>query len=560
MSRGPSYHFRTMFLLLLLMVQAQLGLGKQVTDSAEKAKIKEKAVFDISRLQLDPDLTIYELGDSIMKLGHQIELTDQEATSISKWIREQRLNPDSMRQLYAFNHLAAQLHKKAENHGRVYNYALKNIELAGSLGPRYQMKAHRFLANNYNYWRLYNKGIAQFDLAVKYARELGDSDILLEYLWQYGRILAAHGAPDTAAIVLNESYEMAAATPKLPRPFAEYCMTYSFALNNLERYEEAIEVTKHGLARELERFDPAVDKAPSSPARRSIKSLARFYANANNADSSLAYYAKFEYWFEQLPHILMQRAQAYHKFGYEEEAIRCMDEAMAHERISQGKGAFISIALAASQLYEATGQTEKALSSYRVYVNGKDRVDAVSRERQSQIEIENSQAKLNAELQQIELEFENQRTANFYQRIILIAAGVGLLLVIALAIVIFRGKKRSDDLLLNILPYETTRELKTTGRSDARQYNQATVMFTDFKGFTALAEQLSPKELVADINAAFTAFDRIIEKHGIEKIKTIGDAYMAAGGLPTPNETHARDVVNAALEIRDFIAQGKQKK
>jgi class 3 adenylate cyclase len=82
----------------------------------------------------------------------------------------------------------------------------------------------------------------------------------------------------------------------------------------------------------------------------------------------------------------------------------------------------------------------------------------------------------------------------------------------------------------------------------------------DFKGFKALAEKLSPKELVADIHQAFTEFDRIIAKYNIEKIKTIGDAYMAAGGLPIPNKTHHTDVVQAALEIRDFIAEGKRKK
>jgi class 3 adenylate cyclase len=71
---------------------------------------------------------------------------------------------------------------------------------------------------------------------------------------------------------------------------------------------------------------------------------------------------------------------------------------------------------------------------------------------------------------------------------------------------------------------------------------------------------LSPKELVRDIHECFSAFDHIMAKHGIEKIKTIGDAYMAAGGLPTPNTTHALDVVKAALEIRDFIAEGKARK
>jgi class 3 adenylate cyclase len=80
--------------------------------------------------------------------------------------------------------------------------------------------------------------------------------------------------------------------------------------------------------------------------------------------------------------------------------------------------------------------------------------------------------------------------------------------------------------------------------------NLVTVLFIDIKDFTQHSEKLGPSELVAEINEYFSNFDRIIEKYGIEKIKTIGDAYMAAGGLPTPNNSHANDVVMAALEIK----------
>jgi class 3 adenylate cyclase len=123
-----------------------------------------------------------------------------------------------------------------------------------------------------------------------------------------------------------------------------------------------------------------------------------------------------------------------------------------------------------------------------------------------------------------------------------------------------KERDRSEELLLNILPYETAQELKAKGSSEARLIDQVTVLFTDFKGFTQMSETLSPQELVRDLNECFSAFDRICEKHGIEKIKTIGDAYMAAGGLPIPTDTHAVDVVRAALEMRNFIEEGKARK
>ncbi|MBS0000478.1 MAG: tetratricopeptide repeat protein [Cyclobacteriaceae bacterium] len=118
-------------------------------------------------------------------------------------------------------------------------------------------------------------------------------------------------------------------------------------------------------------------------------------------------------------------------------------------------------------------------------------------------------------------------------------------------------KDRSENLLLNILPSETAEELKQFGEAKARRYEMVSILFTDFKGFTAISANLSPEELVKEIHHCYKAFDDIMTRHGIEKIKTIGDAYMAAGGLPVPNETHARDMVRAAIEIREFMAHLK---
>ncbi len=126
--------------------------------------------------------------------------------------------------------------------------------------------------------------------------------------------------------------------------------------------------------------------------------------------------------------------------------------------------------------------------------------------------------------------------------------------VVAQKEVILKEKERSDELLLNILPAETADELKQYGTAQAKNYDLVTVLFTDFKGFTKIAEKLSPQQLVAEIHHCYEAFDRIVEKHNVEKIKTIGDAYMAAAGLPTPSTDNPVDAVRAALAIRDFMA------
>ncbi len=125
---------------------------------------------------------------------------------------------------------------------------------------------------------------------------------------------------------------------------------------------------------------------------------------------------------------------------------------------------------------------------------------------------------------------------------------------------ISKEKKRSDELLLNILPEETAEELKLKGTTSAKDFEQVTVMFTDFKDFTKLSERLTAQELVNEINFFYSSFDQIIAKYGIEKIKTIGDSYMCAGGLPIATNTNAEDTVKAALEIMDFMLAERKKR
>jgi adenylate cyclase len=114
-------------------------------------------------------------------------------------------------------------------------------------------------------------------------------------------------------------------------------------------------------------------------------------------------------------------------------------------------------------------------------------------------------------------------------------------------------KKKSDDLLLNILPAEVAQELKDNGKAKAKNYDLATVLFADIKNFTGAAENLTPEQLVNEIDFYFKNFDEIISKYKIEKIKTIGDAYLCVGGLPIADKDNAIYMVKAALEIQQFM-------
>jgi adenylate cyclase len=170
--------------------------------------------------------------------------------------------------------------------------------------------------------------------------------------------------------------------------------------------------------------------------------------------------------------------------------------------------------------------------------------------------------KLDAELNRVQL----KRTRNIYlfagSLVLILAVGLWnrLRLVNRSRALIRREKEVSEGLLHNILPVEVADELRASGTAQAREFAQATILFTDFKGFTAIAEQLSPAALVAEIDTCFKAFDAVMAKYRVEKIKTIGDAYMAAGGLPDPTHGSPLEVVLAALELQAFMEEHRRRR
>ncbi len=225
------------------------------------------------------------------------------------------------------------------------------------------------------------------------------------------------------------------------------------------------------------------------------------------------------------------------------------------------------------KLYRDQGQWKEAITMHDLFSIMRDSVLNQDARRsairqQYRYTYEKKEAALKAEQVQRDLLAAMAVQKERNRRNVLLLVGVGILMVAVGLLSRVRHLRRtrseiqrerdvSENLLHNILPEEVAAELKQKGAAEARLIEHVTVLFTDFKGFTAVSEKLSPKDLVRDIHECFSAFDRITEKYGIEKIKTIGDAYMAAGGLPVPNATHATDTVRAALEIQEFIATGK---
>jgi len=218
-----------------------------------------------------------------------------------------------------------------------------------------------------------------------------------------------------------------------------------------------------------------------------------------------------------------------------------------------------------SELNEYKGNLKKSLDYYKNHIAYRDSVKNVSVSK----EMSKIRELVESEERAAVLE-EKERN----QRIIAISTGIGLLLIGLLALGLYRRtiyisqtkkiieeeRNRSEALLLNILPEETANELKHSGHVKAKKYDSASVLFSDFKGYTNYSEDLSPEILVKSLSYYFSEFDNIIEKYGLEKIKTIGDAYMCAGGLPIPDMDHAKKIVMAAQEMLDFVKRTKNDK
>jgi adenylate cyclase len=228
-----------------------------------------------------------------------------------------------------------------------------------------------------------------------------------------------------------------------------------------------------------------------------------------------------------------------------------------------------------AKCYSALSDYRKALEYQRLYSITKDSLYNEENSQklaglQFQFDIEKKEAEialLNQENQTKAAQIQQQKTLRNF----LLAAAAFLLITIGGITyqylfaqrtnkIISEERNKADKLLLNILPLETAEELKKYGAVKAKKYEFVTVLFTDFVAFTKQVENIPPEELVKSIDYYFKAFDAIFEKHNMEKIKTIGDSYMCAGGLPMPNKTNPEDAVSAGLEIIKFVEGLKSNK
>ena len=249
--------------------------------------------------------------------------------------------------------------------------------------------------------------------------------------------------------------------------------------------------------------------------------------------------------------IYMQKGDWEAAFGFAHKSLELANQYNLKEEKSN---AYLKL----SELYEKRGNPGESLKYYKNHIAFRDSVTNIGVVQ----ELANQRANYEVAQKQIEVDLLNEKQNK--QDIIFIAmiiiAGLTIILLLTLYWyyrAISREKKTSENLLLNILPSDTAEELKEHGKVQAKKFESVSVLFTDFKDFTRHSSSLTPENLVRSVDYYFSKFDEIIGKHGLEKIKTMGDSYMCAGGLHFHQDDHALKVMQASFEMVQIMEDAR---
>jgi len=367
----------------------------------------------------------------------------------------------------------------------------------------------------------YDKALDYFRQSYKLSQAINDKYLIGTSTANLGEIYYKMGDDDTALFYLNQSVKAYEGTEDLP-----YSLNYIGRVNTRKKnYEEA------------------------------IRNHTEAYEFAKNLNTSL-----------DMTQSLVGLAQAYYAKGDIESAIKAykqsLDIGIPLKALTEIKDAYEGL----SKAYLDKSDFVNAFQYQNLLLAIKDTIYNTNTDKklgtlQFTFDLEKKESQIDLLSKEQELQQQVIRRQKFVRNSFI----AGFAVVLLFAGIFFRQrnriskeKHRSEELLLNILPEKTAAELKETGKAKTKRFESVSVLFTDFKNFTQASEELTPEELVEEINHCYSEFDRIVSKYGIEKIKTIGDSYMCAGGLPVPNNTHAFDIIAAALEMTLFIERNKK--
>ncbi len=408
---------------------------------------------------------------------------------------------------------------------KALEYYFKSLEVAEKIGNKARMAtAYSNLGSVYhNKTATSGKALSFFLKGLRIGEEIGDRNIVGAASVNLGELYIAADKDDSALFYFRKSLKAYEGTIDIPYPLRDIGQLYA----KKGDFELAIQYLKQSY-QIASQFDSKLDMA------QSLLALANTYLKKQDQKSALKAYLDAESIAAAIP-------------AYKE-----LDSA------------FAGSALTYSQLgqFDKAYHYQKRFSSLSDTLNNQDLSDKLT-SLQTNFEILTRQNQINLltkdkKLQELDLKSQKLQKG-------IISGGLAVILIIALIILrnylesartnklLDKQKEQIESLLQNILPAEVAVELQRDGKATPRYYEQVSVLFTDFKDFTKLADALSPQEVVFELNSCFIAFDDIIEKYHLEKIKTIGDSYMCAGGIPTTDENHPLNMIRASLDIQAYM-------
>jgi len=360
--------------------------------------------------------------------------------------------------------------------------------------------------------------------AVPLVEKSGDRDQYLILTGNIGEVYFDENNNEKAVEYYRKSIKAAENNPEA---------AYSYnGIGKLYLKEGNFEMALQNHNKALEIAEKADDKFQVT---RSLRGIGDVYEKQNNLSVAIEYYQKARAVAEQMDDVKVELKDLYKDM---------------------------------SDAYAKNKDFLNAYSYESLYSDYKDSIYNIeTKKKLNQLQFDFELSKKETELILKEAKIKSEKLAR-----ILMTIGLGLLVVIAFIIyrnylqkakinkILDKQNAQIEQLLLNILPKEVATELQTSGESKPRHFNEVSVLFTDFKGFTSIADKLSPEQVVRELNECFMAFDGIMEKYELEKIKTIGDAYMCAGNIPSPDPDHVYKMIRAAKEIQVFMEQHNRRR
>ena len=464
--------------------------------------------------------------------------------------------------------------------------------------------AYRLLGVYYKKWGKYRESLDAYTASLEIYKNIKDLGSQSRILNNFGSLYADQGQETKAleyyfqALKLGEdaknNYRIVTALSNIAVIYLNKSNTYDKALEYLYRalpiadglkdYQiiGSVNVNIGELFMNENKYDSAIHYFRQSLAAfeqtgdvaYTLNDIGKLYEKQQKYDSALVYHqralsiatslsAK-----EDMAGSLLGVAQIYFHLGKIREALAAYKQAEEIAKTLDSKFALKDSYQGLAASYSSLNDYNNAFKYQQLLLDIKDSIynrqtDQKLARLDFTFQMDKKQSEINLLTKDKELQESNLRR----QKIARNAVTGGLFLVFIIAIILFRGYRRKvktnkildqqkeqiENLVLNILPSEVAQELKVHGYAKPKYFDHVSVLFTDFKGFTKIADELSPHEVVTELNECFIAFDEIIGRYGLEKIKTIGDSYMCAGGIPTPNDEHPIKIVQASLEIREYI-------